>query len=273
MIEFLINPFLNTFMQRALLELVLISIIAGLIGTFLVLKNTAFISEGLSHGVYPGIVLSFVFGVSNIVGAMIVGVLSIVGITLTSRDKKISANNSIVIFFTTLFAIGIIIRGLTVNTAASLSEFLIGNILGVSAVDIIITFIFTIVLVATFVILYKKFVITAFDKEYADALGINTNRLDLLMNIFVAITVVISIQAVGNILVIALLIIPAITARLLVKQIDEMIYLTILLSLISSIVGLYLSYYLNIPTGATIILVLSSVFFITFALKRILGKN
>ncbi len=256
-------------MQRALLELVLISIIAGLIGTFLVLKNTAFISEGLSHGVYPGIVLSFVFGVSNIIGAMIVGILSIVGITLTSRDKRISENNSIVIFFTTLFALGIIIRGLTVNTAASLSEFLIGNILGVSALDLLITLIFTIVLVITFTMFYKRFVIAAFDKEYADALGINTNRLDLLMNIFVAITVVISIQAVGNILVIALLIIPSVTSRLMVRRIDEMIYLTILLSLISSVIGLYLSYYLNIPTGATIILVLSSIFFLTLGFKKL----
>lgn len=269
MLDFLINPFLNTFMQRALIELLLIAFISGLVGTFLVLKNTAFISEGLSHGVYPGIVLSFVFGINNLIGAMVVGILSILGITLTSRDRKVSENNAIVIFFTTLFAVGVILRSLTINTAVSLTDFLIGNILGVSDTDILITFIFTLIISIIFYKLFKSFIIAAFDKEYANALGIKTDRLDLILNIVIAISVVISIQAVGNILVIALLIVPAVTARLVVKKVNDMVILTIILSLIGSILGLYFSYYLNIATGATIILVLSSFFFITLGVKKL----
>ncbi len=269
MLNFILNPFLNAFMQRALIELVLIAFISGLVGTFLVLKNTAFISEGLSHGVYPGIVLSFIFGINNLIGAMFVGILSILGITITSRNRNVSENNAIVIFFTTLFAIGVILRSIAINTAISLTDFLIGNILGVSNSDILITLIFTIFIFIVFARFLKEFIITAFDKEYANALGINTDGLDLLLNIIIAITVVISIQAVGNILVIALLILPAVTARLAVKKVNDMILLTIVLSLIGSVLGLYLSYYLNIATGATIIIVLSSFFFLTLGFKKL----
>jgi ABC-type Mn2+/Zn2+ transport system permease subunit len=265
--DFLLKPFEYIFMQRALIELVLLSILTGVVGTFLVLRNSAFISEGLSHGVYPGIVVSFILRINSLVSAIFFGVLTVLGITLVSRNKKITENNAIVILFTTLFALGIIIRKF-VNTAQSLSDFLIGNIIGISSDDVLITLLVVITVVVIFCLFQRQLIISTFDKVFATSLGIKVWLVDLTFNILVAITVVIAIQAVGNILVIALLIIPPLIARILTKNIYSMITASILLTLVCSIIGIYISYYLNYPVGATVILFASFLFFLVNLLRN-----
>ncbi len=261
MFDTILQSFQYSFMQRALIEVLLISFLAGIIGTFLVLKNSAFITEGLSHGVYPGIVISFLLNINLIIGAVLVGMLAVIGISITSQNKKIKENTSIAIFFSSLFAIGLLLRSFVTNNAGNLADFITGNILSITTDDIIITLFFVFAVLLIFFVFYREFLLSTFDPIFAQSLGINVKVFDILFNIIVSISVVISITAVGNILVVALFIIPGATSRLLNKNVAGMMVTSITITLISGVLGLLFSNLFNIAAGASIVLVSSLIFF------------
>src|SRR5260221_12211308 len=179
MLDLLIKPFEYSFMQKALVEILLVSLITGIIGTFLVLKNLAFISEALSHAVFPGIVLSFMLQINLIIGALVAGILSVAGISIIS-SKKLKENTSVGIFFSSAFALGVILISTLKNYTGDLASFLIGNILGVSIQDILITLILSLIIIFVIVKYYKEFLITTFDPLFAQSLGINTGFFNFL---------------------------------------------------------------------------------------------
>lgn len=269
LIDILTQPFQYSFMQRALIEVLIISIITGVIGTFLVLKNLAFISEALSHAVFPGIIVSFILKIDLIIGALAAGLLAVIGINITSSNKKISENTATGIMFSSAFALGVVLISFLKNYTGDLASFLIGNILGVSNNDLIISIIFAVFTLLIFALFYKQILITSFDSEFAKALGIKVKWIEFLFNVLVAVAIVIAIQAIGNVLVVALLIIPPATARLFNKRVPDIILYSVLITLSSSIVGLYLSYYLNVSAGASIVLTSSVIFFIFLAISNL----
>lgn len=266
--ELVTEPLAYTFMRNALIEIVLISILVGVVGTFIILKNLAFISEALAHAVFPGVVVAFLMKINLLLGAFAAAILTVLGIGITSNDKKISESTATGIFFSTAFAIGIVLISSTQNYRANLTSFLIGDVLSVTQTDIFITAIVAAIVIGIITVFYKRFVLISFDQTYARSIGLKVKRLNFLLLFCIAASIVVSIQVVGNILVIALLIIPAAAARLTAKRIPSMLKLAIIYSLIWGVVGLYASYYLEVAAGAMIVLCNSAWFSLIFLLTR-----
>jgi len=271
-INILLEPLQYSFMQRAIIELILIGSLTSIIGVFLVLRNLAFLGEALSHGVFPGIILSFLLKVNLLVGAVVSGIITIIGISLISKDRKTSANTATGILFTTMLALGIVLISTVRNYKADLTSLLLGDILAVTWNDIALTLIVSVIVIATLRLLWKKLIIVSFDPSFASSIGINVARLDMILYFLISLSIVVAIPAVGNLLVVALSIIPAATARLSTNRIGPMVILSVIYGTLISVIALYLTYYLQVATGATIVLLQAGWFLVVFSLKR-LGKS
>ncbi len=271
-INILFEPLQYSFMQRAIIELILIGSLTSIIGVFLVLRNLAFLGEALSHGVFPGIILSFLLKVNLLVGAVVSGIITVIGISLISRDRKTSANTATGILFTTMLALGIVLISTVRNYKADLTSLLLGDILAVTWNDIALTLIVSVIVIATLRLLWKKLIIVSFDPSFASSIGINVARLDMILYFLISLSIVVAIPAVGNLLVVALSIIPAATARLSTNRIGPMVILSVIYGTLISVIALYLTYYLQVATGATIVLLQAGWFLVVFSLKR-LGKS
>jgi manganese/iron transport system permease protein len=267
-IAFLTQPFTYTFMQHALIEVIVIAILTGSVGTFLVLKNLAFIGEALSHAVFPGVVVAFLLKLNIILGALVAGILAAFGISILSEQKEISDNTATGILFSSAFALGVVLISSIKNFKTDLASFLIGNILGVTEQDILITIFVAVIVIVSLVFFYRELYITTFDKTFARALGIKVERINNLFFILIALTIVASIQAVGNVLVVALLVITPATARIISKTVPQMLFRSVVISLVCGLVGLYISFYANTAAGATIVLTSSVVFFVVLSLSN-----
>ena len=275
MIEFLIAPFEFAFMQRALLGGVLVGVICALVGTYVVLRGLAFVGDALAHAAFPGVVIAYLFKGNIYLGAAIFALATALGIGLVSRRARMSYDTTIGILFAGAFALGVLlmstIRGYTVD----LFSFLFGNILGISGRDLLFVGLLGAVVVLTVALFYKELLLLSFDPIVAEAMGYPVQALNYLLLALIALTIVISIQAVGIILVVALLVTPSATAYLLTERLFRMMLLGILLAVLAAVVGLYISYYLNVASGAAIVLVSTCLFFVVLASRRLtsLGRQ
>lgn len=263
------TPLEYTFMQYALLEVVLIAILTGIVGSFMVLRNLAFISEALSHAIFPGVVISFILQINLAIGAIAAALLTAVGIGVTTREKKISETTATGILFSSAFALGIILISTTDNYHTSLANFLVGDILGVNSSDILLTLAAMLFILGFIALFYKQLLLTIFDPIFARAMKIRVNLIEFALLLLISLTIVVSLPAVGNILVVAMLIIPASAAKLTAKHVPQMLLLAVIYSLIAGILGIYISYYLNIATGATIVLVNALIFVAVFISRKL----
>jgi manganese/iron transport system permease protein len=266
MFETITEPLGYAFMQRALLEIVIVGFVCGLVGCFVVLRGLAFIGDALAHTVFPGVVLAYLAGKSILIGAFAFGALTAIGIGILSRSRRVSNDSAVGVLFAAFFAFGVILISRQTGFKRDLGSLLFGNVLGVSRQDVIATLVIGAIVVAILLFFLKEFTLVAFDTTMARSLGYPVFALDLLLLLLVAATIVVSLQTVGNILILALIVTPPASARLLTDRLGRMMAISAAIAIASGTVGLYVSYYANMATGGTIVLTATGFFLISLIL-------
>ena len=261
------------FMQNALLAGLLAAVACGIVGVYVVVKRVVFISGGIAHASFGGIGLGYLLGINPVLGAMFFTVASALGIGLVTRRTRLPEDTAIGILWAMGMALGIIFIGLAPGYAPDLFSYLFGNILTVPTFDLILMLILDVVIIIVVFLLYKEFLFLSFDEEFSTVTGVPTERLYLLLLCLVALTVVVLIRVVGIILVIALLTIPAALARQLTHSLKKMMLLATLTGVVFTFSGLWLSYWLDLASGATIILVSGTALFISFGVSKLHSKT
>lgn len=266
MIDWLIEPMQFTFFRNALMAAILVGGICALIGVHVVLRGMAFIGEALSHSVLPGIAIAYILGKSIVVGAFIAGITTSLGIGLVSRHRKLKEDTAIGILQAGAFALGVAILSSIRSYSLDLTGFLFGDVLAVTSADIkLMAGVGILILVAT-ILLNWKWTVQAFDPYYAVASGLPVGFLHYALMVLLSLAVVAAMQTVGVLLILALVVTPAATARLYCKRVTSMIWVAVFWGVLASLIGLYASYYLNIASAAAIVLVSVTFFFIAFLL-------
>ena len=270
--SFLTEPLGYAFIQRGMLALIIVGGINAVVGCFVVVRGMAFFGDALGHAILPGIALSYTASGGSVhsnlfVGGLGAGIVAAVVIAWLTRKQELKEDSAIAIVFVTMFALGIAIVSTQSSYAVDLTHILFGSINGISQDDLVTMAAMSAVVLLVILLLFKEFLIISFDMSLAHSLKLPVQLLNILLLVLIAVTIVASMQAVGIALMLALLITPAATARLLVKRIHHMIVIASLLGIISGIVGFYASYYLDIPSGACIVLTLSSLFGAVFLLQ------
>ena len=265
--EWLTDPLALELFRRALIEAVLMGATCGAIGAYVVLRRLAFIGDALSHAVFPGVVLAYLLGLPVFAGAMVAGALTSVAIALVSRGERIREDTAIGIFFAGAFALGIVLISTQSGYQQDLSAFLVGDLLAVGWDDIAVSTAAGAAVVAVLVALRKELLLVSFDRTYAQALGYPVFALELLLLLLLTATIVVSLSAVGIILVLAMLVTPAATARLLVDRFTPMMVVGAGLGALYGIVGWYVSYHLGWSPGGSIVLVATALFLVAFVLS------
>jgi ABC-type Mn2+/Zn2+ transport system permease subunit len=268
MIELLVAPFEYGFMQRALLGGVLVAAVCALVGTYVVLRGLAFVGDALAHAAFPGVVIAYLLKGNIYLGATIFALLTALGIGLVSRRGRVSYDTAIGILFAGAFALGVLLMSTVRTYTVDLWSFLFGNVLGISGKDLWLVGLLGAGVLLTIMLCYKELLLLSFDPTVAEAMGYPVQALNYLLLALIALTIVISIQAVGIILVVALLVTPSATAYLLTERLFRMMVLGVLLAALAAVVGLYLSYYLNVASGAAIVLVSTCLFFLVLVGQR-----
>jgi manganese/iron transport system permease protein len=266
MIDWLLDPLDYPFMQRALVEVAIVGVVCGLVGCFVVLRGLAFIGDALAHAVFPGVVLSYLADRSILLGAFVFGTLTSLGIGFLSRSKRVSEDSAIGVLFVASFAFGVVLVSRQSGFRRDLSSLLFGNILGVSHTDVIVTLIVGGIIVVILLALLKEFTLVAFDSTMARAVGYPVFALDILLLLLVSATIVVSLQTVGNILVLALIVTPPATARLLTDRLSTLMALSALLAVLAGVAGLYISFHAGTAGGATIVLCSTAMFLLALFL-------
>lgn len=262
--SWLTDPWTHTFMQNAFLASALVGVICGVTGTFVVLKGLAFMGDALAHAIFPGVVIAYIAGGNLLVGAVAAALIVSFLIGTISRHRRLNHDTAIGVLFVGAFALGIALISTQQSFSKDLTSFLIGSILGVSRQDLYLTAGIGLVVIATIVLIRRELTTISFDPVYAKASGISVSFIEQLFLVVLSLAIVVSIQTVGNILVLAMLVTPAATARMLTERLAPMALLAALIGAVSGVSGLYASYYYGISSGASIVLVATTLFLVTF---------
>lgn len=257
------------FFQNALIASLLASISCGIIGTYIVSKRIVFISGGISHASFGGIGIGYYLGINPIIGAAIFSVFSALGIEFFSKKADIREDSVIAIGWAFGMAIGIIFVFITPGYAPNLMSYLFGSILSVSAFDIMLLLFLNLVIIVFFLAFYKAVLFISFDEEYAKTHRLPVQFLNYALITLVALTIVFNIRVVGIILVISLLTIPQTIANLYTKKFSGIMFSAIVIGLVGTISGLLISYWFNIPSGASIIFFLVLLFLVVKVIRVI----
>ncbi|MHB0876833.1 MAG: metal ABC transporter permease [Anaerolineae bacterium] len=257
-------PLSYEFMQRGLLAALLVGIVCAVIGCYVVLRAMAFIGDAMAHAILPGIAIAYLVGGNLTVGALGAAILVALGIGFFSRQGTIKEDTAIGILFAAALSLGVALISRIRTYAVDLTHILFGNVLGVSNVDLYMIVVLSVVVVVTILALYKEFLVISFDPVLAATLRLPAELLRNLMLVLLALTIVVSLQTVGVSLVAALLVTPGATAYLLARRLPTMMLVSAAIGAVSSLAGLYLSFYSNIASGAAIVLIASVIFFVVF---------
>ena len=264
MISALLDPFAFAFMQRGLIASLIVGIICSLIGCFVVIRSMAFLGDAMAHAILPGIAIAYILGSSLILGALIAAVIIALGIGFLSKQAKIKEDTAIGILFTAALAVGIAIMSTIRAFAIDLTHILFGNILGVSNKDVIFVAVMGGIILILLIIFFKEFMIISFDPVFAFTQKIRVNFFNNFLLILLSLTIVISIQTVGVVLVTAMLVTPGAAAYLISRKLKQMMFISAGFGILASIAGLYLSYYANISSGSAIVLSATVIFLVVF---------
>jgi len=262
----LLNPVSHPFFVRALVAAVLVGAVCAVVGTFVVLRGLAFIGDAISHAAFPGVVAAFILDGPYLLGAGLAAVTTALAIGFVSRRARIRADTAIGVLFAGSFALGIFMFSTIQGYVADLSSFLFGNILAIGPDELTGLAILGGLVLLTVLALWKELLFATFDPLGAAASGLRVGLLEYVFLALVALTIVVSIQAVGIILVVAMLVTPAATAQLLTVRFGLLLGLAIVIGVGSAIAGLYLSYWLEAASGATIVLVETALFLVALLL-------
>ncbi len=269
----LTTPLSFGFMQRGLIAAILIAIVCAVIGAFVVLQELAFIGDALAHASFPGVVIAFLLKFPLELGGAVVGILTALGIGVITRRSKISQDTAIGVLFAGTFALGVVLLSTVKNYTKDLFGLLLGDVLAIQTSDLIVIAVMGMLILAIVFALYKELVLLTFDPIQAEVIGLPVGLLNELLLALMAVTIVIAIQTVGIVLVVAMLVTPAATATLLVRRFPLVMLVGAIQGVVGVIAGLYLSFYLNIASGATIVLVLTSLFVLALVFAPRLGSR
>lgn len=272
MLEFVEHLFTYQFLNRALITSIIVGIVCGTVGSLIVLRGLSLMGDAMSHAVLPGVALSFLFGIPMFIGALITGMIASIFIGYITSSSKTKPDAAIGISFTAFLASGIIIISL-INTTTDLYHILFGNLLAITNSAFLTTIVIGSIVLILIIIFYRPLMISTFDPTFSRMSGLNTTLLHYFVMLLLSLVTVASIQTVGIILVVALLITPASTAFLISKKLYSMMIIASLISVISSIVGLYYSYIYNIPSGATIVLCTFVIYIITLFFTKFTNRK
>jgi manganese/iron transport system permease protein len=265
MLDLLTGPWDHAFLQRAFVVAAICGIVCGVIGCHVVLRGMAFIGDAVSHAVFPGVALAFILQANLMVGGAIAGLATALAIGVFTQNRRLREDTVIGVFFAAAFGLGIVVLSTTSAYSGSLESFLFGSILGIGDGDVRMVAIGGALLLLVVLAINKELVAVALDRETARAAGLPVAALDMALYALVTLAIVISLQAVGNILVLALLITPAACARLLTDRLATMLVLAPAIGAGASLAGLYLSYHLDLAAGGLIVLVMTAAFLVCFA--------
>lgn len=258
------EPFAYEFFRQGLLASVLVGALCGMLGVYIILRRMSYIGHGLSHSVFGGAVVGYVASINFYLAAGLWGFLSALAINATARRRRIGADAAIGIITTASFAVGVALISKTRSFTRNFEAALFGNILGVTPTDLIIVAVVTIAVAVFILLFYKPLLFMTFDVEVAPIYGVNIGIVDSLFALAMAATIVASINVVGVTLIAATLVIPSTTARLLTDSFGRMIVISTIIGAVAGVVGMYVSYWLDISSGATIVLLEAAAFLITF---------
>jgi ABC-type Mn2+/Zn2+ transport system permease subunit len=270
--ELILQPASFPFMQRAILALALIGVVSGVVGAYVVTRGMAFLGDALAHTILPGVAVAFLASGGNpqstLIGGLVAGTLSALGIGVLTRGGKLSEDTAIGVIFAGALALGIGIISKAQNYTTDLTHILIGNILTVSNDDLLLMAGVGAVVLVIIALLYKEFLLVSFDPTLAQTLRLPGETLRLALLVLLALTVVISLQAVGIAMVAALLVTPAATARFYTRRLHHLMALAAVIGAVGGVVGMFIAWHLEVAPSAAIVLTLTALFVVTYAVKR-----
>jgi manganese/iron transport system permease protein len=240
--RFFVEPFGVGYMRRALLEVVLLGGLGGAVGVYVLLRRLAFLTEVVQHTVFPGIAIAFAFGQSLLLGALVAGTASVVVVTLGARDRRIDPDALMALLVSTFFALGVVVVSRRRGFQSDLTALLFGRILSVDQRELIDTVVVAVICIVVLVLLHKELVLRAFDPQAARAMGYSLTGLDLVLNLVITLAVVVSVRAVGTVLVVAFVVTPAAAARLVSRRVGAMLVVASVFAAIGGWMGLAISY-------------------------------
>jgi manganese/iron transport system permease protein len=272
-IDFLLSPLAYDFFVRALVASALVGVACAVIGSFVVLKGMSFIGDAVSHAAFPGIVIAYMLGLPIILGGAVASIVTALGIGALTRQSGLRSDSIIGVLFAGMFALGVALFSSIPNYVGDLFHFLFGDVLGISVADLLALSLLVLILLVVVRVLWKELLFATFDPLGAGAAGLPVRRLDDLLLILIAVTIVISLQAVGIVLVVAMITTPAATAQMLVQRFGKMISTAALIGVVSAVAGLYLSYALDLASGAAIVLVETALFLLVLFVTLLRGRR
>jgi manganese/iron transport system permease protein len=267
MVELLLDPMAYGFMQRGLVAAILVGVVCAVMGAFVVLRGLAFIGDAVSHAAFPGLVIAYLLGIPLYIGAAVAAVGTSLAIGAVARRGALRFDTAVGVLFAGTFAFGILLFSTIKGYVSDLFSYLLGNVLGITYADIVQVAVLGAIVLLIVAVLRKELLYASFDPAGAAASGLPVHLLDYLLLGLVGVTIVVSIQAVGIIMVVAMLVTPAATGQLLVDRFWDMVRVAIAVALVAAVSGLYLSFYLNVASGASIVLVETLIFGVALLLS------
>ena len=264
MIEWLLKPLTYEFMQRGLIASTLVGVLCAVVGCYVVLRGMAFLGDALAHAILPGVAIAYLFNGNLLLGALIAAIIVALLIGFLSRQGTIKEDTAIGILFAAALSLGVLLISSIRTYAVDLTHILFGNVLGVSASDLVVTAVLGAVVLGVIFVFYREFLVISFDPVLAATLRIRAERFRTLLLILLALTIVVSLQTVGVGLVAAMLVTPGAAAYLLTRRLSSMMIISALIGAASSVIGLYLSFYLSVASGAAVVLTATFFFLLAF---------
>ena len=263
-LELFVQPLRYPFMVRGLLASLMVGTLCAVVGSYVVLRGMAFFGDALAHAILPGVAIAYLLEINLFWGALIMGLLTALGIGYLSRRSEIKEDTVIGVFFAAFFALGVALLSTVQTYSVDLTHILFGNVLGVSDTDLVLIAGLGLLALLAVILLYKELLVVSFDPILAATLRLPLNVLNYLLLVLIALTVVVSLQTVGVALMVAMLVTPAATAYLLTRRLWHMMVVGAAIGAVSSVAGLYLSFYVNVASGAAVVLVCTAFFVLAF---------
>jgi manganese/iron transport system permease protein len=265
----LLEPLQYAFVQRALIAAVLVALVCASVGVFVVLRGLAFLGDAIAHAAFPGVVIAFLLKVNIVLGGSVAAVLSALAIGAVARRSGLKEDTAIGVVFSGMFALGIVLFSSIRTYTGDLLGILFGDVLGVATDQLVVGSVTAAIVLAALWIIWRQLVFVSFDPIGAAAAGLNTLRYDTLLLGLIGLAIAVSVQIVGVVLVVAMLVTPAATARLVAQDLRTLVVVALLVAVASSVAGIWLSYYVNAASGGTIVLVATTLFGVVWIVRSV----
>ncbi|MBI3172976.1 MAG: metal ABC transporter permease [Chloroflexi bacterium] len=271
--SWLLEPLTYEFMQRGLLASVIVGVLCAVMGTYVVLRGMAFLGDAMAHAILPGVAIAYILRGDLLIGAGVAAVIIALSIGFFSKEGTVREDTAIGILFAAALSLGVALISTMQTYAVDLSHILFGNVLGVSVSDLWLIGGLSLGILLIVILLFKPFLVISFDPVLAATLRLPAELLRNLMLVLLALTVVVSLQTVGVSLAAAMLVTPAATAYLVTRRLAPMMLVSALIGAVSSVIGLYVSYYFNIVSGSSVVLTATAIFMLAFLWKQVRTKG